>query len=139
VRIGMPKRLDEVKTFMDRERLASFATVDSNNAPHVVPVFFTYDEGKVYIQTGRKSVKVRNLLRNNNVAMAVYRGEEAVIIRGKARIIDDEKEFIKRTQEHINKYRLKLDEQGRDSVGIPLFDTNVRSVIEVIPKRIIFW
>jgi len=135
----MPKRLDEVKTFMDRERLASFATVDSNNAPHVVPVFFTYDEGKVYIQTGRKSVKVRNLLRNNNVAMAVYRGEEAVIIRGKARIIDDEKEFIKRTQEHINKYRLKLDEQGRDSVGIPLFDTNVRSVIEVIPKRIIFW
>jgi nitroimidazol reductase NimA-like FMN-containing flavoprotein (pyridoxamine 5'-phosphate oxidase superfamily) len=113
--------------------------VDSNNAPHVVPVFFTYDEGKVYIQTGRKSVKVRNLLRNNNVAMAVYRGEEAVIIRGKARIIDDEKEFIKRTQEHINKYRLKLDEQGRDSVGIPLFDTNVRSVIEVIPKRIIFW
>jgi len=135
----MPKRLDEVKTFMDRARLASFATVDSNNAPHVVPVFFTYDEGKVYIQTGRKSVKVRNLLRNNNVAMAVYRGEEAVIIRGKARIIDDEKEFIKRTQEHINKYRLKLDEQGRDSVGIPLFDTNVRSVIEVIPKRIIFW
>jgi len=135
----MPKRLDEVKTFMDRERLASFATVDSNNAPHVVPVFFTYDEGKVYIQTGRKSVKVRNLLRNNNVAMAVYRGEEAVIIRGKARIIDDEKEFIKRTQEHINKYRLKLDEQSRDSVGIPLFDTNVRSVIEVIPKRIIFW
>jgi nitroimidazol reductase NimA-like FMN-containing flavoprotein (pyridoxamine 5'-phosphate oxidase superfamily) len=135
----MPKRLDEVKTFMDRARLASFATVDSNNAPHVVPVFFTYDEGKVYIQTDRKSVKVRNLLRNNNVAIAVYRGEEAVIIRGKARIIDDEKEFIKRTQEHINKYRLKLDEQGRNSMGIPLFDTNVRSVIEVIPKRIIFW
>jgi nitroimidazol reductase NimA-like FMN-containing flavoprotein (pyridoxamine 5'-phosphate oxidase superfamily) len=135
----MPKSLDEVKNFMDRQRLASFVTVNPNNEPHVVPVFFTYENGKVYVQTDRKSVKVRNLLRNNNVSVAVYRGEEAVIIRGKARIIDNEKEFIKRTQDHINKYRLKLDEQGRDSMGIPLFDKKVRCVIEVIPKRTMFW
>jgi hypothetical protein len=73
------------------------------------------------------------------MAVAVYSGEEAVIIRGKGRIIDNNKEFIKRTQDHINKYRLKLDEQGRDSMGIPLFDKDVRCVIEVIPKRTIFW
>lgn len=135
----MPKSLDEVKSFMDRERLASFATVGSKNEPHVVPVFFTYDEGKVYVQTDRKSVKIRNLLENDNVAIAVYSGEEAVIIRGKGRIIDDAKEFVKRTQDHIDKYKLKLDEQGKDSMGIPLFNENVRCVIEVIPKRIIFW
>ena len=135
----MPKTLDEVKSFMDKERLASFATVGSNNEPHVVPVFFTYDDGKVYVQTDRKSVKVRNLLRNNNVAVAVYNGEEAVIIKGKGHIIDDEREFFKRTQEHIDKCRLKLDSCGRDSMGIPLFDKKVRCVIEVIPKKILFW
>jgi len=56
----MPKSLDEVKNFMDRQRLASLVTVNPNNEPHVVPVFFTYDNGKVYVQTDRKSVKVRN-------------------------------------------------------------------------------
>jgi len=67
---------------MDRERLAIFATVNSSNQPHIVPAFFTYDDGKVYIQTDRNSVRMRNLMRNDNVAVAVYHGEEAVIIRG---------------------------------------------------------
>jgi len=58
----MPKTLSEVQDFMNREQLASFATVDSENKPHVVPVFFTYENRKVYVQTDRKSVKVRNLL-----------------------------------------------------------------------------
>ena len=135
----MLKSQREVQGFMDRERLASFATVDPNNRPHVVPVFFTYENGKVYVQTDRESVKVRNLLRNNNVAVAVYSGEEAVIVRGKGRIIDGEGEFIKRTQEHIDKYNLSLDKDGRDSMGIPLFNKEIRCVIEVSSERIIFW
>lgn len=135
----MPRSLEEVQSFMDRERLASFATVDFRNEPHIVPVFFTYDDGKLYIQTDRDSVKVRNLLVNSSVAVAVYHGEEAVILRGKGRVIDNEEEFAKRTRDHINKYQLRLDEHGRDSLGIPLFNEEIRCVIEVAPKRILFW
>jgi nitroimidazol reductase NimA-like FMN-containing flavoprotein (pyridoxamine 5'-phosphate oxidase superfamily) len=135
----MPKSLREVQSFMDKERLASFATADPNNQPHVVPVFFIYEDGKVYVQTDRNSVKVRNLLRNSNAAVAVYREEEAVVIRGNGRVIDSEEEFIKRTQDHINKYKLRLDGQGRDSLGIPLFDKKVRCVVEITPKKIMFW
>lgn len=120
-------------------RLASFATVTPKGEPHVVPVFFTYENGRVYVQTDRLSVKVQNLLKNNNVAVAVYNGEEAVILFGKGKVIEDEEEFIKRTQDHINKYRLQIDKQGRDSLGIPLFDRTVRCVIEVFPKRILYW
>lgn len=135
----MPKSLREAQSFMNRERLATFATVDPNNEPHVVPVFFTYDDGRVYMQTDRKSAKVRNLTRSNSVAVAVYSGEEAVIVKGRARLVDSHEEFVKRTQDHINKYRLKLDEHGRDSLGIPLFDDKIRCVVEVTPKRILFW
>ena len=55
-------------------------------------------------------------MRNSNVAVAVYRGEQAVIIRGKGRVIDHDEEFIKRTREHIDKYELRLDKDGRDSM-----------------------
>jgi len=82
-------------------------------------------------------VKVRNLMRNGNVAVAVYRGE-AVIIRGRAQLINSDEEFSKITQEYIDKYRLKLDEHGRDSLETPLFNTKIRCIIEVTPKRILF-
>lgn len=135
----MPKNMIEVQGFMEKERLASFATVASDGEPHVVPVFFTYENGKVYVQTDRKSVKVRNLLRNNKVAVAVYRGEEAVIFRGKGRIIEDQEEFTIRTQDHIVKYHLTLDENGKDSLGIPLFDKSIRCIVEITGEHTIFW
>lgn len=124
---------------MEQERLASFATVGLENEPHAVPVFFTYEDGKVYVQTSRESVKVRNLLKNNKIAIAVYSGEEAVVLRGEGRILDSDEELVKRTQDHIDKYRLKLDQNGRDSMGIPLFDRELRCVVEIIPTRRIFW
>jgi len=134
----MPETIQTVKTFLDREWLATLATVNAKNEPRAVPVFFTYDDGKMYVQTDRTSVKVRNLQKNCHVAVTVYCGEEAVVINGTARIVDDE-EFVTRTQEHIAKYGLRLDEQGKDSMGIPLFDSKVRCVVEISPKRTIFW
>ncbi len=135
----MPKNLRDIQSFMDRERLASFVTVGRRNEPHVVPVFFTYNSSRVYVQSDRNSLKVRNLLKNDGVAIAVYGGEQAVIIRGKGRIVGTDEEFVKRTQDHIRKYRLQLDEQGRDSLRIPLFDRNIRCIIEVTPRRTLFW
>jgi hypothetical protein len=69
----------------------------------------------------------------------VYRGEEAVMIRGKGRIIRNNGEFVKRTQDHIDKYRLKLDKNGRDSLGIPLFDKKIRCIVEVTSEKILHW
>lgn len=103
--------MSEISEFMKREPIACIATVDMEGKPHVVPVWFTYKNGKVYIQTDRNSVKVRNLKKNSNVAVAVYRGEEAVIIQGK----------------------------GRDRIRISLFNSQIRCVIEVTPKKVLYW
>jgi len=110
-----------------------------NNEPYVVPVFFTYENGKVYVQSDRNWVKVRNVLRNDDVAVAIYSGEEAVIVRGKAQVVESDEEFVRRTRDHVSKYRLRIDEYGRDSLGIPLFDKTVRCVIEVVPRKVMFW
>jgi nitroimidazol reductase NimA-like FMN-containing flavoprotein (pyridoxamine 5'-phosphate oxidase superfamily) len=135
----MPKTSEDVQNFMGRERLASFVTVAFHNKPHIVPVFFTYEDGRVFVQTDRTSAKVRNLMQNSNVAVAVYRDEEAVVINGKARVIEDEGEFVKRTQDHVDKYRLRLNAEGRDSLGIPLFDRSIRCVIEIKAEKVRFW
>ena len=114
----MPKKLADVKVFMDNEWLACFATVDAHNRPHAVPVWFTYEDGKVHVQTDRNSVKVRNLLKNPYVAVAAYNyREEAVVIRGKAHVVEDEREFRRLTQAHINKYN-RLFNKAHGTEGV---------------------
>jgi PPOX class probable F420-dependent enzyme len=152
--VTVPKALSEVPAFLDKEWIAAIATVDRRGEPHAVPVWFTFDDGKLHVHTDRNSVKIRNIQHNPHVSMAVYNAhDEAVIIRGRARLVDDEKEFRRLTQAHIDKYNrlynitrstsgidyIKLDAQGRDSIGIPLFDFQVRCVIEVTPEKTLFW
>jgi general stress protein 26 len=152
--IVMPKTEKEVRGFLDDQWVATFTSVDGHNRPHAVPVWFTSDENRVHIQTDRKSVKVRNIRYNPNVAIVICNtADEAIVMRGKAHLINDEKEFKRLTQAHIDKYNrlfniahntqgveyVKLDARGRDSMGIPLFDTTVRCVVEVIPERTLFW
>lgn len=149
----MPKTIAEVSNFLNNQWIATLATVDKQCKPHAVPVWFTFDEGKVHVQSDRKSVKVRNIQFNQNVAVAVYVRDEAVILEGTTYLIDDEEKFRNLTQVHIDKYNrlfnithntqgieyIKLDAQGRDNMGIPLFDQKVRCIIEITPKKVLFW
>ena len=50
------------------------------------------------------------MLRNLKEVYDYMNREEAVLIRGKGRILDSDEEFIKRTQDHIEKYELKIDD-----------------------------
>jgi nitroimidazol reductase NimA-like FMN-containing flavoprotein (pyridoxamine 5'-phosphate oxidase superfamily) len=78
--------LKEITAFLDNEWIACIATLDDHNRLHIVPLWFTYDDSKVDIQTDRKSVKAKDLLENPNVAVAVYDDhDEAAVIRGGAR------------------------------------------------------
>jgi len=78
------------------------------------------------------------MLRNLKEVYNYMNREEAVLIRGKGRILDSDEEFIKRTQDHIEKYELKIDDEGRGSLGLPLFNKKIRCVVEVVPERMLF-
>jgi pyridoxamine 5'-phosphate oxidase family protein len=63
---------DEVD-FLIQGRLARVATVSGVGQPHVVPVVYEFD-GRAFYFTGwnlEKSLKFRNLLENNKVALVV--------------------------------------------------------------------
>jgi pyridoxamine 5'-phosphate oxidase family protein len=63
---------DEVE-FLTQGRLARVATASSDGQPHVVPVVYEFD-GSAFYFTGwnlEKSLKFRNLLENQKVALVV--------------------------------------------------------------------
>jgi len=77
---------------MDSEemKMIHLATVKPSGSPHVVPVLALYYDGKIYFATDRHSVKVKNILNNNNVAAITADGYRAMITEGKARILSEE-------------------------------------------------
>ena len=71
-------------------KLVHIATVKPSGKPHVVPVLALYYDGKVYFSADRDSVKVKNILSNNNVATVTGDGYRTVVMEGKARILGEE-------------------------------------------------
>ncbi len=89
--------------FLARQRVARLATADAQGVPHLVPVCFALDGGRVYITIdakpkrapGRAVKRIRNILENPAVALLADRYDEDwtrlgwLMLRGKAAILDD--------------------------------------------------
>ncbi len=78
----------EDKNFLTENKLMNLATA-GNSDPHVVPVAFMFDEGRLYISTAEKSRKVNNIRANSRVAFAVEDSTrlKAIVGKGTARIL----------------------------------------------------
>ncbi len=78
----------------DEMKMTYLATVKPSGKPHVTRVLSVLFDGKIYLETGRASVKVKNILKNNNVAAVTINDygncANVRIIEGKARVIIDE-------------------------------------------------
>jgi PPOX class probable F420-dependent enzyme len=89
------KALSEAEaSFIRWERVARFATVDGDGAPHVVPVCPVLDGDKV-VFASEDNAKIRNLRANPRCALVFDRYVEhwdlnrQVQVRGRARLFDD--------------------------------------------------
>ncbi|MFD5800524.1 MULTISPECIES: pyridoxamine 5'-phosphate oxidase family protein [unclassified Streptomyces] len=84
--------LDDVKAEATRlSHWAHIATVGADNKPDVVPVWPAWEGETVWISTGAKSVKVRNIAANPAVAMhwQVDASGDGVMLWGTATVYTD--------------------------------------------------
>ncbi len=63
-------------------------TFDAGGKPGAVPIWFVYHDGKVYMATGRESVKTRKLRLNPRVRLSFGGGRPA--LEGTGRVCEDE-------------------------------------------------
>jgi nitroimidazol reductase NimA-like FMN-containing flavoprotein (pyridoxamine 5'-phosphate oxidase superfamily) len=88
--IGMskPQRQD----FLFQGRILHLAT--KGDVLHLVPIWYVFEDGRIYISTNTDSKKVSDIRKNNKVAMCVDVGEyyydlKNVKMSGVARILED--------------------------------------------------
>jgi PPOX class probable F420-dependent enzyme len=76
---------EEISQKLETQQNIWIASVRHDGRPHLVPIWFVWFQGKIFIATDPKSVKVRNLQQNPRVAMALEDGAKPVICEGTAR------------------------------------------------------
>ncbi|MFF3929837.1 PPOX class F420-dependent oxidoreductase [Streptomyces hirsutus] len=79
-------------------RTAKLSTVRADGSPHVAPIWFVLDGDDVVFNTGRETVKGRNLARDGRVALCVDDDRPPfafVVLRGRARISEDPGDLVR--------------------------------------------
>ena len=98
------------------------ATVRPNGSPHLVPIWFVWMAGKIYLCTGADSVKVRNLMQNPQVSIALEDGSKPIVLEGRARPIGAAPQPV------IEAFKKKYDWNIST-------DSEYNQVVEIEPKR----
>src|SRR5688500_2229567 len=83
---------EAVKDFLSESKLlASLGTIDEKEDPNVHPVWYYFDNDRIYFETGKNSKKVRNIRKRNNIYFCIdetkppYKG-----VRGKGTAVISE-------------------------------------------------
>lgn len=112
----------DIERRLQKEHNLWLATVRPNGAPHLVPIWFVWAAGKIYLCTGADSVKVRNLMQNPRVSLALEDGNQPVVIEGLAQPIGAAPKPV------IEAFQKKYDWNIST-------DTEYNQVVEIEPQR----
>jgi PPOX class probable F420-dependent enzyme len=85
---------DELRTFLEAGRTLQVASLHRDGRPHLVPMWYVVEDGKVVFRSFRRSQKIVNLQRDPRLSVLVERGDayaelQGVMIEGRARLVDD--------------------------------------------------
>ncbi len=128
--------------FLNRSRVARFATADSTGQPHVIPIVFATDGEKLYTPVDRKRKRlapaqlkrVRNLSENPKIAFIVDHYNEDwnqlawLLVKGTGKVVES-------GEAHSSGMRL-LQEKYAQYERMPLAN---RPLIVITPLQITSW
>lgn len=135
------KNVNLIEKILYNEEIGHLATC-VNNTPYVVPVNFTYHEGKIFLHSHREGMKIHNITANPRVCFEVDHGEkreadspcaysyiyQSVIVHGRAILRMEPEKKLKILKLLSDKYAhgksdmltLEQVEKMKDLIGIEI-------------------
>ena len=101
-----PEITPQAEEFLTRRLLGRLATASPDGQPHVVPVWFLWEDGAAWISSYRSTRKVIDLERNPKCALVVDveqadGGLTAVMLEGRAELVNTPHEAVKQRIERV--------------------------------------
>jgi PPOX class probable F420-dependent enzyme len=119
----------EIWKFIETQKTIQVATINKDGTPHVMPLWFGIDNGKIVLETFTKSQKVVNLERDDRINVLLEDGQvydtlRGVSIKGRAKLIRD----------HAEVHRLHMVVLARNTPEVPI-DVLEKAVAAMVPKK----
>ena len=131
--------MSELIKFLKKEKILHLATIDENNSPHIVPVWYLYSSKKIYIGTNTRTQKAKNVKNHKKVSFCVDVGVNApkifgVMGKGTAKLLKDKSTVQRIAKRILLRYFKTLDGKSPREL---LDDTDC--IIEISPKEFTNW
>ena len=123
----------KAEAFLKGIYFGKLATTKKDGSPHVTPIWYMLDEGKLIVNTTTDRVKYRNIKRDPRVSFLVDDGYPYIMIQGKARIAT-ERDALKDIETLAIRYT--GEEKGRKAAR-DRYWKQPRVSIEIVPGRVV--
>jgi len=141
---GMSKPLteSEVREFLGKAKLnLQLGTIDEKGEPNIHPIWYHFENDKIYVATPKYSKKATNALREKTIYFSIddeafpYKG-----VKGKAsiRLLEDINSNVKIAEKIIIKYMGNLDNDLARFI-INAIKQGTEAVFELTPKFYSTW
>jgi PPOX class probable F420-dependent enzyme len=123
----------KAEAFLKGVYFGKLATTKKDGSPHVTPIWYMLDEGKLIVNTTTDRVKYRNIKRDPRVSFLVDDGYPYIMIQGRARIAT-ERDALKDIEKLAIRYT--GEEKGRKAAR-DRYWKQPRVSIEIVPGRVV--
>ena len=123
----------QVREFLEKKHFGKLGTIMKDGSPHVTPIWYMLDKGRLIVNTTTTRVKYYNIRRDDRVCFLVDDGYPYVVIFGRARIAGerDGKKDIEALA-----IRYTGEEKGKRSARTTYWK-QPRVSIEIIPEKVV--
>ena len=136
---GTKNQMSKLIEFLKKEKILHLATIDNQNTPHIVPVWYLYSARKIYVGTNTRTQKVKNIKVHKKVSFCVDVGINApnifgVMGKGTAKLLKEKLTVNRIAKKILFRYFKSLDSKSAKEL---LDDTDC--IIEIIPRKFSNW
>jgi PPOX class probable F420-dependent enzyme len=131
----------QIRAFLEAPRHAIAAVLRADGTPQLSPIWFLYENERVYFSTLVKSAKYRQLCRDPRIALCIDAGHpdaRAVSISGSAELITDQSPERADLDWRILRRYHESDEDAERWVA-SIADEGPSALVVVTPERIMGW
>ena len=124
--------------FLEQEPVVWLSTVRPSGAPHLVPIWFSWDGEALLVFSKPDAQKVRNLRANPSVMLALGDAEDDFdigLIEGRAELLDRPTAEVLPAA-LLEKYAEQLAAVGLDAAG---YAATYTQVIRIVPTDFLVW
>lgn len=138
----------EILEFLEEARVLQVATIGRDGTPHLAPMWFVVEDGKIVFRSFTKSQKIVNLRRDPRLTVLVESGDayeelRGIMIKGEARLITDPDQVLATYGRLAAKYAMvgpepvDLDPEALEAAFGRFAPKNTAVVVE--PVKVTSW